>query len=73
MRFETEGDDFGRIAPLIDMRRAGSVAGFALKSAMSKRAARIIWTSMLGVKDIHHDGIIAVASKTGIGSLRAVR
>jgi len=55
------------------MRRAGSVAGFALQSAMPKRAARIIWTSMLGVKDAHHGGIIAVASETGIGSLGAVR
>jgi hypothetical protein len=73
MRFGTVDDDFGYIAPLIDMRRAGSVAGFALQSAMPKRAARIIWTSMLGVKDAHHGGIIAVASETGIGSLRAVR
>ena len=60
-----------RIAPAIDVRAAGSVAGLALQPAVTEGAARIIRTRMLGAEDAR-DARIVVTTEAGVGSLRAV-
>lgn len=72
-RFGAEDDETCRwSASRADMSTPGPVAGLALQTTVAEWAARIVRTRVLGSKDAR-DGGIVVATKTGIGALRAVR
>jgi hypothetical protein len=53
----------------LDVSTPRPVAGFALQTAVAKRAVRVIRSRVLGSKDADHTGIV-VTTQTRVGAAR---